>query len=117
MGITAVGLVALPLNLATTEERNWKAFRQRIRKLGERGYDVEGFALYPEREGFRFAVVSVKERAPLTWYQPWGRNVDASKLEYENRIYDFTGCHECGEKTYAQHWQWCPRASYLFEVT
>jgi hypothetical protein len=114
--ITTAGLAALPWKFPTTEERYWEEFHQRILKILERGYDVQGFVLYPEDEGFRFVTVNVKNQPPLSWYQPWGRSVDANKLEYENRIYDLTGCHECGEKTYSQHRQWCRRASYLFDV-
>jgi hypothetical protein len=75
--IACAGVAALPWKFKTVEERNWEAFHQRIRALARCGHDVESFVLYaerPEHRGFRFAVVSVANQSPLSWFQPWSHS-------------------------------------------
>jgi hypothetical protein len=112
----AASAAVLPWNFADVEELRWTAFKQRVMKITERGNDVRGFTLYREVGGFRYCVLLVKDHPPMTWYQPWGRNVDVDLLEQENRIYDLAGCSVCGQRTLQQHRQWCRRASILFDI-
>jgi hypothetical protein len=108
-------VVVLPWNFADVEELRWDAFKQRLLKIAEKGYDISKFVLHREDGGFRYCILPIEGHPPLTWYQPWGINVDVDVLEHENRIYDFAGCSGCGQRTLQQHRQWCNRASSLFD--
>jgi hypothetical protein len=112
----AASVAVLPWSFADEEELHWAAFSRRLNEVRERGYDITGFVLYREEEGFRFCVLQIEGHPPLTWYQPWGRTVDVGLLERENRVYDFAGCSLCGQRTLQQHKQWCRRASSLFDT-
>jgi hypothetical protein len=125
----AAGATALPKFDTDPEQRYYDAFRERIIELVRDGYDVKRWELAREHDGFRLATVYVGLPGLTTrrsgirngdhfveFYQPWGRNVDAKKLERENRIYEFAGCQDCGQYTNRQHRQWCPKASVLFDL-
>jgi hypothetical protein len=115
IAVTA-GVVVLPWDFEDAEELRWAAFKQRLLKIAERGHDISKFVLFREEGGFRYCVLPIEDHPPLTWYQPWGKDVDVNLLERENRIYDLAGCSVCGQRTLQQHRQWCKRASSLFDM-
>jgi len=90
-------------------DENYFAFRERLKQIAKRGYEIERCELAPEENGFRFVTVYVKGEPPLTWFQPW--NEDAHRKENLHR--NFTPCIDCGARTWQSHHPLCPYATSL----
>jgi hypothetical protein len=65
-----------PATPSLAGDDNYRALRERLRHLAQRGYQVEGFELEREDNGSRCVRVFVKGGQPLTWHQPWGPSLE-----------------------------------------
>ena len=69
------GATVLPWKFTNAEERNWDAFRVRLRDIAARGYEIEAFALDAQRTVFVRFYVKWEKATPESSFTPKCRTV------------------------------------------